>query len=112
MRRVIMESPFAGNVERNLKYAHACIRDCLSRDEAPFASHVLYTQALDDNDMVDRARGITAGLEWGVHARKTVVYTDLGISQGMKIGIEHAKHLDREVEYRSLGAPWVKYIDE
>lgn len=50
MRMVIVESPYAGDIERNVAYARACIADCLKRGEAPFASHLLYTQpgVLDD----------------------------------------------------------------
>lgn len=44
MKRVILESPYAGDVERNLTYARECVRDSLSRGEAPIASHLLYTQ--------------------------------------------------------------------
>ena len=43
MRFVIIESPYAGNVEENEEYARKCLRDCLMRGEAPFASHLLYT---------------------------------------------------------------------
>lgn len=39
---VIVESPYAGDVERNTAYARAAVRDCLMRGEAPFASHLLY----------------------------------------------------------------------
>ena len=55
---VIVESPYAGDVERNERYARACIRDCLLRGEAPFASHLLYTQAgvLDDTIKEERDR--------------------------------------------------------
>lgn len=104
MRRVIVESPLAGDVERNIAYANACLRDCLLRGEAPFASHLLYARgALDDNDIKERALGIEAGLEWGNVAEATVVYTDLGISVGMRYGVEHAMMLNRPVEYRELG---------
>ena len=43
---VLLESPYAGYVERNLAYARACMRDCLLRGEAPFASHLLYAANL------------------------------------------------------------------
>lgn len=33
MRRVIVESPYAGDIEKNVTYARAAIRDCLSRGE-------------------------------------------------------------------------------
>jgi hypothetical protein len=103
MRRVILESPYAGDVERNRKYATDCILDCLQRGDAPFASHMLYTEALDDNVPRMRALGIKAGFAWREAAQATVVYTDLGISAGMQQGIDHANSItDHIVEYRSL----------
>lgn len=104
MELVIVESPFAGDVERNQNYARSAMKDCLLKGEAPYASHLLYTQdgVLDDKDLDQRKLGIEAGLCWGKMASKTVVYTDLGISSGMKQGIERALTEGRIVEYRSL----------
>jgi len=36
VRRVIVESPYAGDVARNVEYARACVRDSLQRGEAPY----------------------------------------------------------------------------
>lgn len=104
MRFVLVESPFAGDVERNTAYARACLRDCLRRGEAPFASHLLYTQpgVLDDAQPHERKQGISAGLAIGERADATVVYTDLGISGGMQQGIAAAGGARRPVEYRTL----------
>lgn len=104
MIRVILESPFAGNVEGNIEYARMCLRDCLLRGEAPIASHLLYTQpgVLDDTNPEERKLGIEAGLLWGALAEKTVVYIDRGISRGMQYGIERAQKEGRPVEYRTL----------
>lgn len=104
MLKVIIESPYAGDVERNIKYARACMKDCFERGEAPFASHLLYTQdgILDDTIPNERALGIDAGLLWGAMADKTVLYTDLGISKGMEYGIANAEKHNRLVEYRTL----------
>ncbi|MBK3780445.1 hypothetical protein G3A43_09420 [Paraburkholderia aspalathi] len=104
MKLVLIESPFAGDEAANLTYLRAAMRDCLLRGEAPFASHALYTQAgvLDDKVPEERKLGIEAGLLWGACAEKTVVYQDLGISSGMKYGIERARKDGREVEFRSI----------
>lgn len=104
MRLVVLESPFAGDIQRNLAYARACVADCFNRREAAFASHLLYTQVgiLDDEIPEQRALGIDAGLAWGAMAAATVVYEDLGITPGMEEGIERAKRAGRPVEYRSL----------
>lgn len=108
MRRVILETPFAGDVARNLRYARACARDCLLRGEAPFASHLIYTQpgVLDDDKLWDRHLGMTAGLAWGAAADATVVYGDLGVSRGMEVGIAAARAEGRPVEERVLGGNW------
>ena len=65
MLRVILESPFAGDIERNIKYARLCVRDSLLRGESPIASHLLYTQEgiLNDEIESERMHGINAGLE-------------------------------------------------
>lgn len=109
MTLVILESPFAGDVKRNVRYARACMRDCLLRGEAPFASHLLYTQdgVLDDDVPPERDHGIAAGFAWRAVAAKTVVYTDCGISYGMKLGIADAVRRGRPVEYRRL-ALWAE----
>jgi hypothetical protein len=104
MKRVILESPYAGDVHANVAYARAALRDCLLRGEAPIASHLLYTQpgVLDDLAPDERTLGINAGLVWGGLAEATVVYTDRGISRGMQYGISRAEDEGRPVEYRSL----------
>lgn len=106
MRRVVLESPFAGDVEANLAYARACVRDSLLRGEAPIASHLLYTQPgiLNDDDRNERAHGINAGHAWmyGGGVAAVVVYIDRGISSGMEAGIRTAEVLGLPVERRSL----------
>jgi hypothetical protein len=109
MRLVIIESPYAGEVEQNLAYVRAAMGDCLRRGEAPFASHALYTQpgVLDDGEPAERTLGIEAGLAWGARAAATVVYADLGVTTGMRQGIARAEAEGRPVEWRRLkGCCW------
>lgn len=102
--KVILESPFAGDVEKNIEYARRCMADCFRRGEFPFASHLLYTQkgVLDDTISEERALGIRAGLEWGKAAEKTVVYVDHGVSEGMWEGINDAIDNKRPVAFRTV----------
>lgn len=106
MKLVILESPYAGDIEANVGYARRCVRDSLSRNEAPIASHLLYTQPgiLRDDIPEERTWGIQAGLAWRKVAEASVVYTDLGISPGMWKGIEAALEQGLRVEYRSIRA--------
>lgn len=99
---VIIETPFAGDVHSNTEYARDCLYDSLLRGEAPFASHLLYTQVLDDTDEWERDWGINAGLELAKRADLTAVYTDRGISRGMTLGIKAAEVAMRPIEYRTL----------
>ncbi len=104
-RRVILESPYAGEVNANVIYARRALRDSLMRGEAPIASHLLYTQrgVLDDLVPEERQHGIDAGLAWGGQAEMTVCYVDRGISRGMEYGIEKARAEGRLIEYRKIG---------
>jgi hypothetical protein len=108
VRLVIIESPYAGDIERNLRYLRACLADCLARGEAPFASHALYTQpgVLDDSDPEQRKLGMAVGFAWRRRAEATIAYTDLGFSRGMRDGIADAERVGCRVEYRELGGEW------
>ena len=106
MEKVIVESPYAGNVAENLKYARLCMVDCLKRGEAPLASHLLYTQVLDDTVVEERDLGIRAGLAWSGPDVKHVFYVDNGISAGMKLAAKRCYIY----ELRSLHTPVPKVL--
>lgn len=114
MRLVIVESPFAGDVEKNILYTRLCVRDSLSRGEAPIASHLLYTQKgiLNDNIPEERQWGIDAGLAWRVVAEASVVYQDFGISRGMQYGINAAEASGKTIEYRTLPPELMVELEE
>ena len=97
MKLVVVESPYAGEVELNVEYARRCLRDCLHRGEAPIASHLLYTQpgVLDDDKPDERKLGIEAGLVWGAHANVSAFYIDRGVSSGMRYGFDRALREER-----------------
>jgi hypothetical protein len=108
VRRVFLESPYAGDVPENLRYARACLADSLRRGEAPFASHLLYTQegVLDDAVPEERMAGILAGQAYLETCVLSAVYVDRGISAGMELGIAAAERLGIPVERRTLGEDW------
>jgi hypothetical protein len=114
MRRVVLESPFAGPTEAeqqaNIDYARACVADCLRRGDSAIASHLLYTQpgVLRDDVPGERELGIAAGLAWLPVALATVVYTDRGISPGMHRGIRAARLLGIPIEWRSVSGDGVE----
>mgnify|MGYP006238438413 FL=1 len=99
---VIIESPYMGDVKSNIAYARQCMGDSLKRGEAPFASHLLYTQILDDTIPQQRMMGMQRAFEWYRCADLMAVYTDKGISSGMQKGMEIAEEFKIKIEYRRL----------
>lgn len=109
MKLVILESPYAasdeGTVEDHVRYARRALKDSLLQGEAPIASHLLYTQdgVLDDPIPEERQLGIDAGLAWREVSVGSVVYTDYGISRGMRYGIEAAQQSGKSFVLRQIG---------
>ena len=115
MRRVILETPFRADtpeeMNRNIVYARVCAHYILTvMGDAPIISHLLYTQPgiLRDEIPEERHLGIEAGLLWGTRAEVTVVGTDLGITDGMREGVDRARAEGRPVEKITLGEKWNK----
>jgi hypothetical protein len=122
MEFVVVESPFATSKIKlangneceilqadNVAYARACLHDCLvNHNQAPYASHLLYTQEgiLDDDIPDERKLGIEAGLEIGRFAKRRIFYVDRGFSSGMKWGFQFAQEIDQVCEIRRLGGKW------
>ncbi len=108
MNRVIIESPFGSPdfsiIRRNILYTRHAVRDSLERGEAPWCSHLFYPQPgiLNDHDADERLWGFNAGLAWGDTALLRVVYDDLGVTDGMRMGIEHGLANEQTVEFRQL----------
>lgn len=95
---------------RNTYYARAAMLDCLLRGEAPYASHLLYTQVLDDDVEEERHRGMEAGIELSHHLlldedAQHVFYDELGISGGMRAAAAKLYPSDAPPRYdlRQLG---------
>jgi hypothetical protein len=106
-RLVVIESPFGHptkvGMEENAAYARRCMLDSIKRGEAPYASHLLYTQCLDDLKVSERKQGMEAGFAWGAAANHVAVYTDRGVSKGMLEGIRRHQANGKTIEFRSIG---------
>lgn len=112
MQRVIIESPLSGDFHRNVRYARLCCLDSLCRGESPYASHLIYTQMLDDRIPGHRKMGMEAGFCWAEVADLRAFYTDLGISDGMVEAEALADRLGQPVEYRKLAPELFARLDE
>lgn len=107
----IVESPYAGNISRNVQYARQLMKWCLNKKYAPFCSHLLYTQVLDDNIPEDREKGINAGFAWHAGAKQVVFGVDYGFSGGMRQGLNWANENKIPIKYiRLFSVPNQFYI--
>jgi len=130
MKRVVIESPYAGksanDILINEAYGDLCMRDCLlNHNESPYASHLLYTRKfvlrdsipeerklgieagflwrdVAEKTVLERKLGIEAGFLWRDVAEKTVFYIDLGMTIGMKQGIDDCEEKGKDYEVRHL----------
>ncbi|AGA68850.1 hypothetical protein Desdi_1340 [Desulfitobacterium dichloroeliminans LMG P-21439] len=62
MKLVYICSPYAGDIENNLRFARAACRYAVDQGCAPIAVHMLYPQILDDSVPAEREAGIQMGL--------------------------------------------------
>jgi hypothetical protein len=99
---VIVESPYGGDIQRNLTYLKRCLRDSWKRGEHPLASHGYYPFFLDESNPEERKAGIEAGYKLWPLASKVIFYCDHGMSKGMDAALDRAVHHHMEVESRTL----------
>jgi hypothetical protein len=102
---VVLESPYAGDTIANIAYLQRCIQDSIDQGEAPFASHQMYTMALDNTSDYQRLIGIECGYTWLRLAQLQVFYTDRGWSPGMIEAWRAGAALDMPYRIRALDGP-------
>jgi hypothetical protein len=107
---------------KHLRYLKALALHAFGLGYAPFASHALYTQWLDDHDPAQRKLGIDAGFVIadaldgihmvGISELAVLVGVDLGISSGMECGIKLHKQAGREIIEVRLGPDWGRKLPQ
>lgn len=103
MKLVSIQSPYAGDIERNIIYARRALHDSLQRREAPFASHLLYTQVLIDGIAECRALALKCDHAFLAKCDLVAVYRDLGVTEGMELALAKACELNIQIELRHIG---------
>ncbi|SRR6266576_721146 len=103
MKLVSIQSPYAGDIERNVTYARRALQDSLQRGEAPFASHLLYTQVLIDGIAEYRALALKCDHAFLAECDLVAVYSDFGVTEGMETAIEKASELNIQIDFRHIG---------
>lgn len=91
-------SPYAGDVEKNVRNARKYCRYAFERGAIPIAPHLLFPQFLDDNDSGEREEGLFMGIILLNKCKELWVFGDT-ISAGMKAEIERAKKTKMPIKY-------------
>ncbi|OCN00613.1 hypothetical protein A7X67_17115 [Clostridium sp. W14A] len=97
---VYVASPYAGNIEQNVKAAIYYCRYALQCGCDFIAPHLFYPRVLDNSDPSERRIGIQAGLRLLSMADELWVCGSR-ISEGMKSEIAEAERLGTSIKYIS-----------
>jgi hypothetical protein len=95
---VFICSPFAGDVERNVRKAREYSRFAVRQGAIPIAPHLLFPQFLDDTDEEERANGIFMGLVLMTKCKEVWVFGS-NITKGMAIEIKKARQRHIPIRY-------------
>lgn len=108
MQKVIVETPYSSDRPLNIAYLKACLRNCILRNESPYASHWMIAESgiLNEDDPAERKLGIELGHLWITHDNTSIFYLDRGFSHGMALGLQARLRIDRKFIFRILGGEW------
>lgn len=92
MKLIYMASPYAGDIEKNTKFAKRACRHVMNEGHAFFAPHLLYPQLLNDANPQERQAGLAMGLAVLPRCDELWCYGE-HISHGMLLEIQEADRL-------------------
>ena len=90
MPKVFISSPFAGDVQRNIKNARRYCAFAVRSGYIPFAPHLFYPQFLSDGDTEQRELGLFMGMVFLDSCKEVWVFGER-ISSGMQQEIDRAE---------------------
>ena len=93
-------SPFSGDVAGNIANARKYSRFAVEHGYIPLATHLLFSQFLNDNNLTERDLGLHFGNVLMSHCREVWVFGE-AISAGMDAEIRRAKRKNYRLRYFS-----------
>lgn len=91
-------SPYAGEVETNVKSARKYSRFAVDKGYIPIAPHLLFPQFLNDNDSKERQLGMHFGMALLSKCSEVWVFGDV-VSAGMEAEIKKAVWKNYRIRY-------------
>lgn len=98
---IYVASPYAGDIDNNVRFAQNACAAVLKAGGHPYAPHLYITQILRDDVPEERAAGLATGLAFLTRCDELWVFGPR-ISTGMKGEIEEAKRLGMPIRYVDL----------
>jgi hypothetical protein len=95
-------SPFRGNVDYNIEQAKNYCRQISELGRIPIAPHLDFPQFLNDDNPVERTRGISFGIALMLFCEEVWVFGN-EVSEGMRLEIEYANSQGKVVQYVTSG---------
>lgn len=101
--KIYVVSRYAGDVESNVTAAIRCCQYVIRNGGMPIASHLLYPQILNDNNVREREMGLAFGLELLAMCDEVWIFSDnTGLSTGMRAEESEAKWRKKPIRYYRL----------
>lgn len=111
MKLAVLESPLGGKyIDTNTLYARSCMHQLLNAGFAPYASHLLYPQVLNDHFDTERLQGMRAGRQVSISLLSQnaahYFFTDLGWSSGMEEALAYSADGQRVLARNHFSEHW------
>lgn len=104
-RKIVVESPYRSTERytllQNVEFAKEVCRWAIRHGYSPIASHLFYTQLLDDTKEYERNLGMSLGLQWGALADEAwfCLRPDEDLSEGMLMAEEFYGYIGHLLRY-------------
>lgn len=104
-------SPYRGDIKRNKEYARYLTRTALNSGFAPLAVHLYITEVTDEENPLERRKGMAAGTEILKQCGYMIIGNKYGISSGMKEEMQEARRAGTIILYERDGKLYLKDSD-
>jgi hypothetical protein len=96
-------SPYRGDIPRNKEYARHLTRTAMNNNFVPVTVHLYITEVTDDENPLERRKGMAAGMEILNQCSYILIGDRYGISSGMKEEIHEARKAGKIILYERDG---------
>lgn len=104
-------SPYRGDIARNKEYARHLTRVAIDNGFAPVTVHLYITEVTDDENPLERQKGMVAGKVILKECGYMIIGDKYGISSGMKEEIHEARRAGTVILYEKDGKTYLQGSD-